>query len=551
VATIAEFIKSGVGDERVALRFEDSQWTYAEYVGECVSRAAFLLGHRTDGPFHIGVLLDIVPEYSMWLGAAALAGAVVVGINPTRRGAELRDDVQHTDCQLVVTDAAGTTVLKEAGVDAGDRVVVVDGPDWPERVATFGGAELADVAVEIDETTPFALIFTSGTTAGASKAVRWSQGHLAYVGAKVAEINQLTADDVCYSTMPLLHSNGLQCGWTAPLAVGATIALRRKFSASMFLPDVRRHRATYFNYIGKALAYILTTPAQDDDSDNPLRRGFGNEAADVDIKAFERRFACPIKDGYGSTEGGMSINRVPAMPEGALGVGVAGVKVVNPATYEDCPPARFAPSGALLNADEAIGEMVNTNGRGAFEGYYKNDQAEDDKLRKGWFWSGDLGYRDDKGFFYFAGRSYDWIRVDGENFSAGPLERIIGRAPGVAVASVYGVPDADTGDQVMVTLLLHDGVDFDPERFARFLDNEPALGTKWVPRFVRVTSDLPTTVTNKVLKRQLRAERWDGNDPVWWRPGRSVEYVAFTDDDRAALTQRFVDRGLGHVLERA
>ncbi len=553
MTTIAEFVRSRVNDERVALCFEDSQWTYAGYVAECAARAAFLQAQRRDGPFHVGVLLDAVPEYSMWLGAASLAGAVVVGINPTRRGAELAGDVRHTDCQLMVTDASGAVLLEQADLGSlasGDRVVVVDGASWPERLAPWAGAGLDDVAVEIDESTPFALIFTSGTTAGQSKAVRWSQGHLAFIGSKVAEINQLTSDDVCYSTMPLLHSNGLQCGWTAPLSVGATIALRRKFSASMFLGDVRKYQATYFNYIGKALAYVLTTPPQPDDADNPLIRGFGNEAADIDIRTFQSRFACSIKDGYGSTEGGMSVNRVPGMPEGALGIAPEGVKVIDPTTGIECARARFAPSGALLNADEAIGEMVNTNGRGQFEGYYRNEQAEDDKLRNGWFWSGDLGYRDDEGFFYFAGRSYDWIRVDGENFSAGPLERIIGRAPGVAVASVYGVPDPETGDQVMVTLLMHDDVEFDPEGFAKFLEGEAALGPKWVPRLARITRQLPTTVTNKVLKRQLRAERWDCDDPVWWRPRRGDGYVALTDDDRAALTRRFVERGLGHVLER-
>ena len=254
----------------------------------------------------------------MWLGAAALAGAVVVGINPTRRGTELAGDVRHTDCQLMVTDGIGGCPARgsrprAAGVGRpggrGRRRV------WSERLASFTGAGLSDVAVEVDESTPFALIFTSGTTAGQSKAVRWSQGHLAFVGAKVAEINQLDADDVCYSTMPLLHSNGLQCGWTAPLAVGATIALRRKFSASMFLDDVRRYRATYFNYIGKALAYVLTTPAGPDDADNPLRRGFGNEAADVDIRPSRNASPALIKDGYGSTEGGMSSTGSPACPQ--------------------------------------------------------------------------------------------------------------------------------------------------------------------------------------------------------------------------------------------
>jgi len=99
-------------------------------------------------------------------------------------------------------------------------------------------------------------------------------------------------------------------------------------------------------------------------------------------------------------------------------------------------------------------------------------------------------------------------------------------------------------------LLMHNDVDFDPEGFAKFLEGEAALGPKWVPRLARITRQLPTTVTNKVLKRQLRAERWDCEDPVWWRPRRGDGYVALTDEDRAALKRRFVERGLGHVLER-
>jgi fatty-acyl-CoA synthase len=549
VSTIAGFITARFDDHRLALVSDDSQWDYAEYGRECACRAEFLLANRRDGPFHVGVLLDVVPEYAMWLGAAALAGAVVVGVNPTRRGPELAGDVRHTDCQLVVTDSSGNALLEGAGlgsVVSDAPVVVVDRPDVAERLASH--AAEAPPAVKVEEATPFALIFTSGTTGGRAKAVRWSQGHLAYVGEKIAELTSLTPDDVCYSTMPLLHSNGLQCGWTAPLAVGARIVLRRRFSASMFLPDVRRHRATYFNYIGKALAYVLATPERPDDADNPLLRGFGNEAAEVDIEAFQRRFACSIRDGYGSTEGGLSVRRIPGMPVGALGVADDGVKVMDPATGTECAPARFDADGALLNADAAIGEIVNTSGRGAFEGYYHNRAAEDDKLRNGWFWSGDLGYRDVQGFFYFAGRADDWIRVDGENFSAGPLERILSCAPGVAVASVYAVPDPDTGDQVMVALLLRYGADFDPGGFAGFLDQAAGLGTKSAPRFVRVASSLPTTVTNKVLKRQLRAEGWSCDDPVWWRPPRQTAYRRLTEEDRTALTGRMASRRLGQAM---
>ncbi|HEY2427671.1 MAG TPA: AMP-binding protein, partial [Acidimicrobiales bacterium] len=103
MSTIAGFVSARAGDPRTALLFEDRSWTWAEWVDECTARAAVLAEGRRPGPFHIGVLLDNVPEYSFWLGAAALAGAVVVGINPTRRGAELARDITHTDCQLVIT----------------------------------------------------------------------------------------------------------------------------------------------------------------------------------------------------------------------------------------------------------------------------------------------------------------------------------------------------------------------------------------------------------------------------------------------------------------
>ena len=114
----------------------------------------------------------------------------------------------------------------------------------------------------------------------------------------------------------------------------------------------------------------------------------------------------------------------------------------------------FDDEGRLLNAGQAIGEIVNRSGRGKFEGYYRRDDAEQDRLRRGWYWTGDLGYVDVDGFFYFAGRTGDWLRVDSENFAAGPVEAILSRHPDLAVVAVYPVPDtaSGAGDQVMVAL---------------------------------------------------------------------------------------------------
>ena len=136
------------------------------------------------------------------------------------------------------------------------------------------------------------------------------------------------------------------------------------------------------------------------------------------------------------------------------------------ATATSSPSRRFDADGRLDNADECVGEIVNTAGAGPFEGYYNNDAANEKTLRFGWYWSGDLGYLDADRYLYFAGRNADWLRVDGENFPAQPIETTLGRHPDVVLAAVYGVPDDQAGDQVMAGLVLRDGATFDPVAFA-------------------------------------------------------------------------------------
>jgi fatty-acyl-CoA synthase len=337
--------------------------------------------------------------------------------------------------------------------------------------------------------------------------------------------------------------------WAPALSVGATCVLRRRFSASGFLPDVRRYGVTYFNYVGKPLAYILATPERPDDADNPLRRAFGNEASDQDVERFQKRFGCTVTDAYGSTEGGVHVTRSDDMPRGSLGRGLPGGAVLDPETGEARPPARFGPDGRLLNADEAIGELANKLGAAGFEGYWRNDEASAARVHDGIYWSGDLAYMDEKGFLYFAGRDSEWLRVDGENFAAAPVERILARQPGVALAAVYAVPDEVVGDQVMAALQLEPGAEFDAAAFATFLSQQSDLGTKWAPRYVRICGTLPSTQTNKVLKRALRKERWECRDPVWWRPEKGAPYRRLVEADRDAIRERFAARGRSAALD--
>ena len=545
--TIAELVRARAADEHPAILFEDRSWSWAEYVSACAARAALFEDLRRPGPFHVGVLLDNVPEFAMWLGAAAVAGAVVVGINPTRRGSELARDITHTECQLLVTEGGHVPLLD--GVDTGlgpDRTFEVESAAYALALDRHRGAALPDV--EIADSDLYLLLFTSGTS-GAPKACLCSQGRLGRIGRTLADMVKLGPDDVCYLAMPMFHSNALMAGWAPALAGGATSALRRKFSASGFLPDVRKFGVTYFNYVGKPLSYILATPERPDDADNSLRLVFGNEGADLDIDRFSRRFGVPVIDSYGSTEGGAIVQRTPDMPPGALGRGGDGMAVLDPETGEESPPARFDADGRLLNPDEAIGELVNRLGASGFEGYWNNDEANTARVHDGVYWTGDLAYRDEQGYFFFAGRDYDWLRVDGENFSAAPVERILARHPDVVLAAVYAVPDPDVGDRVMAALQLRPGATFEPEGFAAFLSAQPDLGTKWTPRFVRVGATLPVTETSKILKRVLRRDRWETDDDVWWQPEKGGAYRRLTPADVDALRAEFAAQGRQPVLE--
>jgi fatty-acyl-CoA synthase len=539
--TIVDLLRPHIGSDRPGLAFEGQWMTYGEYVQAACDRAAWLLDIRNPGPFHVGVLLDNVPEFPIFYAACALAGATLVGINPTRQGEELERDINFTDCQVIVTEKKYAPLLDGLRLDCGaNRVFDIDSPGWTETVGMYAGSPFPEL--DLPPSTTHVLVFTSGTT-GAPKAVIVSQGRCARAGASIGGLAQLTPDDVCYQVMPMFHSNALLAGWAPALHAGAAHALRRKFSASNFLPDVRAYGATFANYVGKPLSYVLAQPPRDDDADNPLRMCFGNEGADHDLERFAERFACRVQDSYGSSESGASVGRVPGQPKGSLGKGPEGTCIVDRDTMEECPRAQFDEHGRLLNAEDAIGEIVNKNIGSGFEGYYKNAEADAARMRNGWYWSGDLGYMDADGWIYFAGRDSEWLRVDGENFAAAPVERILARYPGVQLAAVYAVPDEEVGDQLMAALQVADPAAFDPAAFDAFLAEQKDLHTKAAPRYVRVTEALPMGHTTKVQKLQLRHEKWVCDERVLWRPRKGAPLREITDDDRALLRAEFEARG--------
>jgi fatty-acyl-CoA synthase len=234
--------------------------------------------------------------------------------------------------------------------------------------------------------------------------------------------------------------------------------------------------------------------------------------------------------------------------------------VVDPDTGAECPRSRFDAHGRLLNGDEAIGELVNRTTGAGFEGYWRNPEAGAARVREGWYWTGDLFHRDAEGWFRFAGRSADWLRVDSENLAVADIENILARWD-LAREDVlhHLVPDPVAGDQVMAAVELR-GEAGDPAglcaALSGFLAGQPDLGTKMPPRFVRLVGAMPVTATHKTAKAGLRDDRWHGADPVLWRPyGRTagapeagaLQYAVMTAADRAELRELFAEHGRGDL----
>ena len=519
--TMQAFLRRRLSDPNVAVKHGDLQWSWREHLAAASARAAALIGAADpQRPMHVGALLGNTPEMCAQMAAAGLGGYVLCGLNNTRRGEALAADIRRADCQYVVTDAEHRPLLD--GLDLGaTQILDSSRPQWDEFIGAAG--ELVPYR-EVEAMDAFMMIFTSGTS-GNPKAVQVSHLMAMFAGTNLVQRFALSEQDTCYVSMPLFHSNAVVAGWAPAVCSGAAL-VPAKFSASSFLEDVRRYGATYMNYVGKPLAYILATPERDDDADNPLRVAFGNEANDKDIAEFGRRFGVRVEDGFGSTENAVIVIREEGTPKGSIGRGIDGIAIYNSETVTECAVARFDANGALANADEAVGELVNTAGSGFFTGYYNDPEANAERMRHGMYWSGDLAYRDADGWIYLAGRTADWMRVDGENMAAAPIERILLRHGVINRVAVYAVPDGHVGDQVMAAVVLNEGQALDPTEFEAFLGEQHDLSPKARPRYVWIATDLPSTATHKVLKRQLIAQGTDvgAGETLWVREPRGTAY---------------------------
>jgi fatty-acyl-CoA synthase len=584
---IGEVIKQRGSDpgskDRVFMYFEDERLTFGDYLNSCIRFANMFLkvkAEKKPDHFNIGVLMQNHPEFMISLGACALSGATLSGINTGQKGPMLARDIDFTDCILLITD---NTFLPEveAVIDDLPRIdrkdVLVNNirdavKSLPQGYISLGeklketeaalGTRAFNTApdIDVDPETNLMIIFTSGTT-GAPKGIINSHKKLMGMSAGLIAGLNFSENDIAYGVMPHFHSNSVYLAYIPAIVCAGGFAFRRKFSASGFLPDIKKFGATTFNYVGKPLAYILVATEGITDHDNRLRIAIGNGASAVEQDTFRKRFGLDwVMEVFGSTEGGATVIRMPGDPEGSVGVMAPELKLIREEDGQETEPAQVDKDGLLTNYSKAVGEIINTGGLGNFEGYYKNKDATNKKAAGGMFHTGDLAYyrlgeKDGQPvrFMYFVGRTGDWIRKDGENFLSEPIEDIINGYPCVFLSAVYGVPCHQADELVMVSLKLNPGEEFDPQDFYNFITTHEGMNEKWRPDFVRILEDLPHTETVKINPGDLRRKFYNMEkvvDPVFWCQRGDRCFKAFGLEEYQALKSKFIEAGRANELVR-
>jgi fatty-acyl-CoA synthase len=544
--------------DRTLLRFEHETVTYGEFNAMANAFAAvFRLAGVSREP--VAVMMENSPVLLAAQAAVAKVGAIGALVNTHLSGASLSHVLLSSKARHVFVDASclpRVVALSEcAGLTVWSQGDPAELPPHVEPLdAALAAADRSEPAMpDVRCRDVFLYIYTSGTT-GYPKAAIVRHGRYIISGIGLSGLLGIDADDVLYAPLPLYHGESNFVGFSVALRVGGTFASRRRFSASEFLDDVRRHSATAFVYVGELCRYLLRQPPTPYDRDHRLRLAVGAGLRPDIWEEFQQRFGIArIVEMYGATEGNVSLmNR-----EGRVG----SVGRPHPFQHSQVRLARYdvakgelarGPDGFLVPcAVDEPGELlgrVSRRGPMPYDGYSDSRASEAKVIRNAfrrgdaYFRSGDILRRDRDGYFYFVDRVGDTFRWKGENVATQEVAEILNGAPGVSETNVYGVqvPGSD-GRAGMAALVLEPDTRFDPVAFYAHAEQLPTYAR---PLFVRIVHAMDVTGTLKQRKVDLQRQGYDPNacdGPLYVRDDAQRRYVPLTtallDDIRSGAAR--------------
>ena len=548
----------------IAFRFEGQIMTYGELDALANQIAHWALGQGLKAGDAIALFMENRPEYvAVWYGLSKI-GVVSGLINHNLSGEGLAHCVNIADAKAVIM-----------GADQAKQIASAK-PHLTGTPAFWALGEQADTqnlqtALESQPTTRpdrsyrehlrgkdiCLYVYTSGTT-GLPKAAKLTQSRTQGMMRTFATPTHTTARDRVYVPLPLYHGTGGICGVGIALTTGASVILRKRFSASKYWDDCADQGATVIVYIGELCRYLLNQEPHPKERAHKIRTGFGNGLRPEIWQQFLDRFNVPtLVEFYGSTEGNVSflnfdgkvgsVGRIPKFLEKKF-AHVAFVKF----DIENEEPVRDA-NGFCMKADpDEVGEVlgkIGTEARTRFEGYNDPEATKKKILRNVfepddlWFRTGDLMKKDADGYIYFVDRIGDTFRWKGENVATNEVGEALASINGIAHANVYGVPIPGMDGKAGMAAITPDGkgIDFDTLH-ADLCARLPAYA---VPIFIRVQKEAETTGTFKYRKVELVKEGFNPDnmaEPIWFADPQKGAYVPVNHDTYESIlagTYRF------------
>ncbi|HEX4754064.1 MAG TPA: AMP-binding protein [Solirubrobacterales bacterium] len=478
-----------IGAERF-VRGADLEWTYGEFHARVMEVAAGLRELGVEQGDVVGVVLPNSPHYLEVWWAILWLGAIFNPVNPVLTAREAVGILSDSEAVVAVCTPEAAAGLEEHRDELPSLREIVaaagDDPAAPLR----GRGSVGDHA-KISPADLCSFVYTSGTT-GRPKGAMLGHGNFLANAWQLGEPLPVSRGDTLGMVLPLFHVNAQLVTTVIPLVLGAQVAIWERFSASRFWADVARFEPVTFSSVPTMLAALLHAPGADEAESNSLRFVICGAAplSPALFRRFEEKFGLKIMEGYGLTEGTCCTTINPFT--GPRKIGSVGL------------PTRAQEVRIIDEAGDQVGDgmagEVSFRGPNMMHGYYKRPDANAETMVDGWVRTGDVGYRDEDGYFFLVDRTKDMIIRGGENIYPREIEDVLQEHESVKEAAVIGRPDEIRGEEVHAVVALVSGDDVAVlEEHCR-----ARLAPFKVPTSWEVVEELPKTSTGKIDKKPLR-----------------------------------------------
>ncbi|MGW8761052.1 long-chain-fatty-acid--CoA ligase [Streptomyces sp. NPDC055815] len=474
--------------ERPALRLGEQVITYAE-LDERSARAAALLRSEGVRPGdRVALMLPNVPEFVVLYYGVLRAGAVVVPMNPLLKTRETEFHLADSGAVRLFEWYQAPGEGAQGAAAAGVRHTAVEPAEFAATLARH--EPLPEVADAGDEDMAV-LLYTSGTTGRPKGAVLSHAGLRHNTEVNTVHIQEMTPEDVVVGCLPLFHIFGQICTMSAAVRSGASLVLIPRFDPGAVLAAVARERATVFEGVPTMYAALLQHSSDADVSTLRMCISGGASLPVEILHGFERRFGCPVLEGFGMSETSPVVTfNHPDRPRkaGSIGTPIRDVEV------------RLLDDKGQDVAPGEIGELA-VRGPNLMKGYWNRPEETEAAIPDGWLRTGDLARADEDGYLYIVDRKKDMIIRGGYNVYPREIEEVLHEHPAVALAAVVGVPHAELGEEVAAAVVLRPGAEATPEDLREYVKDRVAAYK--YPRRVWLVDALPLGPSGKILKREI------------------------------------------------